>query len=993
MTGHHFICYSPADTAGFAPQLYDALWAESIPAWLDQRDLHAGLEWDEQLLEAIRTCRSLLFIMTRDSVEAQSVCKQEWGRALAYKKPIVPLRLHPDAEMPFRLGVRQYIDFSGEFKTGLARLRQHLAWLDSPEGQLQALKDRLADAQRDLRRTREPHQQARIQADIDILKQQIAAQQQVVDHPEDIARRVEASIQAGLERERQPEKPASGRSRSKFINPPPALVPTYFQDRYLETKLIGDFLGNEVQRLLTVVGRGGIGKTALVCRLLKALESGRLPDDLGDLPVAGIVYLSATGSRRVNLPNLYADLSQLLPATTATELETLYKNPHASAEAKMRALLAVFPALAGRVLLLLDNFEDVLDPDSRNIADVELAEALRASLELPPHGVKIIITTRLAARDLALVHPERQFTLSLDEGLDSPFAENILREMDADGKLGLADAPAELLAQAKERTRGYPRALEALFAILSADRHTRLEEILAADLPDNVIEALVGEAFNRLDPTTQQVMQALAIYGRPVTPTAVDYLLQSYTRGLDSAPILNRLVNMQFVRKEAGRYYLHPVDSAYALGRMPDDEETGTARSGPLTSSFTRTTLYRRGADYFRQTRQPRENWKTLADLVPQLAEFHLRCAAGDYDTAAEVLLEIDADHLYLWGHSRLMAELHEQLQNKLNDLDLKEQSVSNLGTAYRRIGQVQKSINCYKLALSIAHEQKDRWGEGGLLGNLGNCYVNLGQTTRAIDYYEQSLVISREIGEHEGEAIVLSNLGTCYANLGQTARAIDYYEQSLVISREIGDRLRESVHLENTGHVQVDLGEYREATQNYNQAIQIANEISFVQTQNYAHWGLALAHLYVGDLPAARTAIEAARQYDEPQNNHNVLALLGLIALRQGDQAAAQEAFTAAVAQAEQLLTHTPQYYEALDAKGLALCGLVVIKSQGVGLQVTGSNVERENAVAAYRAARAINRDAGIVGRVVRLLEALAVVDSAGVVASMRAVAAGEEA
>jgi len=55
--------------------------------------LQPGQEWDEQIIEAIRTCDSVLFVMTRDSVEPQSVCKQEWSRALAYKKSIIPINL------------------------------------------------------------------------------------------------------------------------------------------------------------------------------------------------------------------------------------------------------------------------------------------------------------------------------------------------------------------------------------------------------------------------------------------------------------------------------------------------------------------------------------------------------------------------------------------------------------------------------------------------------------------------------------------------------------------------------------------------------------------------------------------------------------------------------------------------------------------------------------------------------------------------------------
>ena len=92
-----------------------------------------------------------------------------------------------------------------------------------------------------------------------------------------------------------------------------------------------------------------------------------------------------------------------------------------------------------------------------------------------------------------------------------------------------------------------------------------LEEVLEIPLPDHVVEKLVGEAFSRLDPTAQKVMQALAVYARPVTPAAVDYLLQPYFPGINSAPVLNRLVTMHFARREVGRTYLHPVDREYAF--------------------------------------------------------------------------------------------------------------------------------------------------------------------------------------------------------------------------------------------------------------------------------------------------------------------------------------------------------------------------------------------------------------------------------------------
>ena len=181
----------------------------------------------------------------------------------------------------------------------------------------------------------------------------------------------------------------------------------------------------------------------------------------------------------MNFPNLFADLCRLLPAETADRLLQRYRDPHETPAALMRALLDTVPS--GRVVVLLDNVEDVIDAESGEfgITDAALDEALRTLLSAPAHGVKVILTSRVAPRGLMLVQPERQRRLDLDEGLDSPYAEQVLRARDPDGRLGLKTASDELLDQARQRTRGYPRALEALTAILAADRNTTLPELLA----------------------------------------------------------------------------------------------------------------------------------------------------------------------------------------------------------------------------------------------------------------------------------------------------------------------------------------------------------------------------------------------------------------------------------------------------------------------------------------------------------------------------------
>jgi tetratricopeptide (TPR) repeat protein len=980
MPGLHFLSYSSVDGRAFARRLYEELPTSTPPlsAWLDKECLRPSEDWDDQIVEALCDCRSLLFVMTKDSVVSPE-CKREWSFALKYKKPVLLLRFDREAEAPYRLQDHHYLDFSRDFDAGVRALDGHLRWLESPEGALRSLEIRLADARRDLPRAEDEVQKGRIAEDIAELGRQVIAQRAVVRDPAEVDRRIEASIETRLQLERHQTAAPTAR-RSPFINHSPGLVPSYFQDRHLENTLLGDFLTDDTKCLFTIVGRGGVGKTALVCRLLKHLEQGQLPDGAGPLRVDGIVYLSAAGTRRITASNIFADLCKLLPDERAEDLDRMAKNPQTSTESKVEALLAAFPA--GRTVVMLDNFEDVLDPKSRRILDDELAESLKTVLKVPHHAVKVIVTTRVVAGALSLIQPARQGRIYLDEGLGSPYAENILRAMDTDGRLGLRVAPDQLLDQARQRTRGFPRALEALVAILSADRDTSLEDILSDAehlLPDNVVEVLVGEAFNRLDAAAKKTMQALAACARPVSAVAVDYLLQPYVHGVDSAPILSRLANMQFVRKEHNRYYLHPVDRAYAMSKVPAGEPSD--RDDRVPPQFTRFALWHRGADYFRRARLPREHWKSKDDLDPQLAEFALRLAGEDYDTAAEVLLGIDFDYLYAWGEFRLMADLHGRLCDYIKDSALQQRSFGNLGTAYRVIGQIPKAVVCYERALASARARGDREGEAVWLGNLANCHQDSGQTLRAINCHERALAIKRELRDRWTQSINLGSLGNCFGDLGQAARAVDCHEQALNLAREARDRHSEALILSNLADVLIDQGRHGEAAIRAQEGLKIGQAIGSPMVCIYVWENLAVAHLCGGDLRAARAAAEASQQHDVPELKDKCLAVLGVIATRQGDSAAAQEAFARAVDAADENLRSSPQYFHSLDAKGIALAGLSLHDGPR---HVPGC-------VAAFRAARAINSDAGIVGRVARLLDALSLADTTGLPADLRAAAVGD--
>lgn len=75
-----------------------------------------------EIRDAIQGCAALIFVMMPDSVRDHSHCKAEWVWALKHKKPVIPVGMHSNAELPFRLGSLQRIDFTDQFAIGLAQL-------------------------------------------------------------------------------------------------------------------------------------------------------------------------------------------------------------------------------------------------------------------------------------------------------------------------------------------------------------------------------------------------------------------------------------------------------------------------------------------------------------------------------------------------------------------------------------------------------------------------------------------------------------------------------------------------------------------------------------------------------------------------------------------------------------------------------------------------------------------------------------------------------
>ena len=541
---------------------------------------------------------------------------------------------------------------------------------------IQSLREQLAEAEGNLRLVQEREAEYVLETDVPLLliKDERRLEAQIADLRARLEQR--QRIADGLKAQRR--QMAEGRTqrrgegRLRVVGQRPLDVADYFKDRKREMVSIGRLLAEPTTRLVSVIGHGGMGKTALACKVLRDLERHRWPHTGDDVPLDGIAYLS-TRTAGISLERLFLDCAKMLGGEQETRLNTIWTNPQIGNEDKIARLIEALSA--GCYVILLDNVEELLD-DNGQFLDKDLRLFFEHSLTTS-HGARLLVTSRVAlAFRREVMRFDRQ--VKLLEGLPIADGVALLRELDPNGDYGLRDAPEEQLAQAVSLVYGVPRALEVLAGILANDPFASLAEVLERFYEqEDVVQALLEENYKRLDRDARQVIEALAVFRRPAPVLAVDYLLEPFAPGLDVPGIIRCLTrtNIVSVDRTTKTVTLHPIDQDYAYSQLPED--------GADEPAYTRQALERRAADYYVQLRTPSETWKSIDDLEPQLAEFEHRVRAGDYDGACRVLEPIDFDYLYLWGHYARLVEMREKLVGHLTELSLQMTNLGNLGRAY----------------------------------------------------------------------------------------------------------------------------------------------------------------------------------------------------------------------------------------------------------------------------------------------------------------------
>ena len=675
--------------------------------------------------------------------------------------------------------------------------------------------------------------------------------------------------------------------------------------REAEQRRLGELLADPATRVVTVVGREGIGKSAIVSVVMAGLEDGRWPHTDERIPVAGIVYHSAR-DKTFTTDKLFDDCARIVGGPAGEALDGVWANDTLPLEDKIDQFLH---ALAGRRnIIVLDDFEAMLD-DAGEIVDPRTRTLFERAV-LSPWHTRLLLISRVP---LTFPSSARRFDIRLEltEGLPVPDGIEMLRSLDPNDVYQVRDAPDDKLTTAVERVHGIPRALELIFTALDRDRGRSLDDALGRFYTDEtVVSELLARGYEGLDADPhgadlRRVLQAIAVFDTPIGLDAIAYLLEPFGPPIDVPAAANRLGQIHLVEIDrlTGTYAVSAIDQDYVYSQIP------------ATGAFSVQALERRAADYFASIRRPPSEWRASDGLDPQMREFDHRMRAGDPDGASAVLAGFEVDDLVWRGKGELARWYRDQLEGKLTD-------------------ERQLALHAYA---------------------VGHIRLVLGPLESALQQFDDARARAKKLGDEGLEADALNASGEALRRLGRLSDAADRLRDAIPMferSHETDDESSARLSLSLTAAY---LGDGRGALEEGERAMALAETSGDARMRARADDSLSLAYLVIGDLEAALAHADAsARAYTEagqPEPLGYVVNVRGMVLLAEGRAADAAVEFERVdkagaevqqprisglglfnLARARRVLGETPGAWDAAHSAEAALRGVGSSEASAAG-------------------------------------------------------------
>jgi len=546
------------------------------------------------------------------------------------------------------------------------------------------------------------------------------------------------------------------------------LQPTPLIGREREIREVAELLRRREGRVVTLTGTGGTGKTRLAAQV-----GAELLDDFPDgvffaslAPLANPGLVMPTVARTLGVQESGADVGEALARRLRDR----------------------------RLLLLLDNFEHVV-------------EAAPAVLAVTTSAVRVLVTSRIPLH-LATEHVYEVSPLETPNRTDD--VERLLqcesvalfasRARSVRSEFAVTAGNARPVADICTALAGLPLAIELAATRIGVlppaallerlDRPLTLLKGGAPDAPERqrTIRSTIDWSYELLEPQDQRLFTRLAVFAGGCTLEAAESVCGD---DLDVVDGLASLTDCGLTRvegtDEAPRFTMLEPIREYAVERLEESGEAEQLRRGHAAyflelAEEAEPNLRGSPGDWLDHLEREHDNFRAALDRLE---------ASGDNETALRLAAALWR-FWYLKGH---LAEGRRRLESVLptDEHPTAARAKALNGAAVMAVNSGDRGAAKLRAEEALALHRKlgDAWGAAYSVFMLGNAENDAG---KAEQLYEESIRVFREHGDEHSALLVSRNLAATYTSLGHGDRARALYEDNLRRARAThNDRMEAS--------------------------------------------------------------------------------------------------------------------------------------------------------------------------------------------------------
>jgi tetratricopeptide (TPR) repeat protein len=513
-------------------------------------------------------------------------------------------------------------------------------------------------------------------------------------------------------------------------------------------------------KVLAIHGEGGIGKTALVVKLLELYGIDRsLPTVPETCPYDNVLYCRVNNSDSFSLPSeFFRAFSLPLPLI---------------AQSPEQIIAAIFAKLqAERWLVVIDNLENLLEPYTNKCKFPAIGSLLNC-LAYGDHNSKIIlITQKLPERDLGDRESKKIDPAVIDveeiSGISPSASVQLLED------LGAVDNQIDLDWIA-DRVGGNIFALK-LLADYSKHHPGVLRE--QPELVTTKALPLVRAYWERQKSPARHLLKRMSVLRIGMNAEALTTLrlLRPYGRQIvfkrlaqkNTEALLQEFIDCGLVERS-----IDPVTgkNLYILRRLVAETlQTLFRLKLPQLWDYA-TKMY--------SSCNPPKQVKSLEDWACSLEKLYFYWLLRKYDLVSRVVVRSLLPSLQRWSYWDLQQEWCQRLIPHVEGNNY-QYCVQTLGHVYRDTGRLDEAERCFKDVMAYAKLQKSEKEIARSICLLGHIARDRGNYDEAEILYRRSLQFLIELGDRSGIAICWAALGENQLAQGNLDVAEIYFKKAL---------------------------------------------------------------------------------------------------------------------------------------------------------------------------------------------------------------------